>query len=89
MTAARRVSRGYDGGRPAKTASWIIAWMRGLAAKCAGAAMSRALLYPIPDWPADVSTKKFGPAPKRCKMTRVHHRFGGVTDARGVTDSEV
>ena len=41
---------------PAQTASWIIAWMRGLAAmrapRCAGAAMSRALMYQIPDWPA-------------------------------------
>ena len=56
MTAVRRVSRRCSGRRPAQTASWIIAWMRGLAAvsapKCARAAMSRALLYPIPDWPA-------------------------------------
>ena len=41
---------------PAQTASWIIALMRGLAAmrapRCACAAMSRALLKPIPDWPA-------------------------------------
>ena len=36
------------------TASCIIAWVRGLVAvgapRCAGAAMSRALLNPIPDW---------------------------------------
>ena len=56
MTAAMRVSRSCFGRRSAKTASWIIAWMRDFAAvkasKCAGAAMSRALLYPILDWPA-------------------------------------
>ena len=38
------------------TASCIIAWMRDFAAmkapRCTGAEMSRALLYPIPDWPA-------------------------------------
>ena len=37
------------------TASWIVAWMRGLAAmrapRCTGPAMSRALLFPILDWP--------------------------------------
>ena len=40
-------------GQP-RTASWNIAWMRGLAAlraaRFAGAAVSRALLYPLPDW---------------------------------------
>ena len=45
--------RGCFGRRPAVAPSWIIAWMRGLTAvgapKCAGAATSRALLYPIPD----------------------------------------
>ena len=39
MTAARRVSRVCSGRRPAQTASWIVAWMRGFAAvrapKCA------------------------------------------------------
>ena len=52
MTASRRVFRGAS----AANASWIIAWMRGLAAmrapRCAGAATSRALLYSIPDWTA-------------------------------------
>ena len=56
MTAGRRDSRGCFGRRPAQTASWIIAWVRGLAVmrapRCAGAPMSRGLLYPIPDWPA-------------------------------------
>ena len=48
MTAARRVSSGCFGRKPAVT-------MRGLAAmsapRCTGAAMSRALLKTIPDWP--------------------------------------
>ena len=46
--------QGRFGRGPAKAAS--IAWTRGLAAmrapRCAGAAMYRALLYPIPDWSA-------------------------------------
>ena len=46
--------RSCFGRRPAQTASWITAWMRDFAAtrdpKCAAAAMSRALFYPIPDW---------------------------------------
>ena len=46
-TAARRVTKGCSGKRPAATASQIIAEMRGLAAmsapRCAGLAMSRAL----------------------------------------------
>ena len=57
VTAAKRVSRGCIGKRPAVTPSWIIAWLRGLAAmsapRCAGAAMSRTLLYPIPDCSRD------------------------------------
>ena len=47
MSAAKRAFSGCFGRRPAATASWIIAWMRGLAAvsatRCAGAAMSRTL----------------------------------------------
>ena len=35
MAAARRISRGCFGRRPALTPSWIIAWMRGLAAMSA------------------------------------------------------
>ena len=54
MTVARRLSKGCFGRKPAVTASCIIAKMRGLAAmsapRCVGPAMSRALLYPIPDW---------------------------------------
>ena len=56
MTAARRVSKGFFGRKLSRTASGIIAWTRGLAAvrasRCAGAAMSRDVLRPIPDWPA-------------------------------------
>ena len=56
MTASRQASKGRFGRRPAVTASCIIAWILGLTAirapRCAGAAMSRALLCPIPDWPA-------------------------------------
>ena len=53
MTSERRASRICSG---VQTASRITAWMGGLAAmrapRCAGATMSRALLNPIPDWPA-------------------------------------
>ena len=49
----KAISRSCFGRRPAKTASWIIAWMRSWTAmrapNCAGAAMSRALLHPVPD----------------------------------------
>ena len=55
MTSERRASRICSGRRLAQTASRIIAWMRGLAAvsapRCTRAAMSHALLNPIPEWP--------------------------------------
>ena len=77
MTSERRASRICSGRGPAQTESWIIAWTRVLASmrapRCAGAAMSRAVLNPIPDCPAlSVAWHVANPPLGRCCIQVVH-----------------